>query len=80
MSNEAAAYRKKPKEILVLDCVYFSRERDQMQKDLNAARIEIERLNRFLASKTAKLACLSHVNEKLVEAISSLKNGVMVAP
>ena len=71
-------YSKKPKNILVMDCTYLESERDRMAKELSQARRDNDEINRRLMSMSAKLSCLGHVNGKLTDALTSLRDGVLI--
>lgn len=71
-------YRRKTKDILVIDCVYLSTERDRIQKELNESRREVDALSRRLAAQMAKVRCFAHVNGKLTEAVTGLRDGMII--
>jgi len=78
MSQLEREYKRKPKEILVIDCVYLRGERDRISKELNEKHRECEAAYRKLSSAKAKTQCLAHVNAKLTEAITSMRDGILI--
>jgi len=64
----AKHFAKKPKSILVIDCVHLQTGRDIAEKELREARRENDRLNRELCAWKARAAGLCAANANLAEA------------
>lgn len=75
MSDEKAKhYNRKPKHILVVDCIYLSTERDRLHRELVEMRKSYEDAHRKVALWKAKAMGLGVANGHLATAVTTLRD------
>lgn len=71
-------YRRKPKSILISDCVYLDAERDRLVRELRKMEQEVEALHRQIGSLKVRSCSLRFSVAKLTEALISASDATLV--
>jgi predicted nucleic acid-binding Zn-ribbon protein len=78
MNEEEKRYSKKPKAILIMDCVYLDSERKRLNEELRRSISEVEKQKRDFDAVRKKNVALQDAISGLAQAITALKHGVGV--